>query len=208
MKFRLIPKIIVMIVIFFVSTCFGKDNIQIQWSHLFHYDLRQSLHRFYLDRLSLRILYFKCNKSLFEIKPFFETKINLERENIERKSFGLEIGKEIFSWLYLGGILQRNSAKEDLFAYAEYKKRDYTDFTFKLLLSKYLLDKKHLKLKGFIQEEYTYDFDLEKGSRNEVAIGLIIPIAKFSEFIVNWRHIDRIHYYDSDTFETAINFTF
>ena len=44
--------------------------------------------------------------------------------------------------------------------------------------------------------------------RNEVAIGVIMPIGEYVEAGINWRHIDRIGHYDSDVLETTLALVF
>ena len=76
------------------------------------------------------------------------------------------------------------------------------------MLSHSLLSSKYIKLKGFVLNEYNYAFEEGRGICNELAIGLIVPVNKYMETQINWRHIDRIHYYDSDTFEAALTLIF
>jgi hypothetical protein len=67
---------------------------------------------------------------------------------------------------------------------------------------------KFITLNGFAIEEYTYDLDEGDGIRNEVTGGFIIPVSKNIETEIAWRHIDPVHYYDSDTVEASVTFVF
>lgn len=184
-------------------------NPQFHWTQRYHYDLRQKNHQLYVNRLSLNLNYSdKDNKGLFSITPFFEIRRNIDKDLWERKELGVEIGKEIFPWLYLGNAIQKGWQKEDYRFYADYEKRDYMESEMRLMLKHKLLSTKYVTLNGFILNEYTYDFDIGASTRNEVAIGLTAPVGKYAEAEINWRHIDRIHYYDSDTFEAAITLIF
>jgi len=147
---------------------------------------------------------------LLKLIPFVEIRRNIERNFWERKELGLETGKDFFPWVYLGESIQYVWTREDLtnVYYPAYEKKDYMESETRLLLSHNLLSSRYLKLKGFILNEYTYDFDKGKGARNEVAIGLIMPLGKYIETQINWRHIDRVHYYDSDTVEAAVTLVF
>ena len=182
---------------------------EFRWQQLYRYDLRQNNHQLYTNRLSLIFNYLdNQQKCLFKVMPFFEIRRNIDKDLWERKELGIEIGKDIFPWVYLGEGIQRSWRKEDYRYYRNYEKRDHTESETRLMFSRNLLPKKFLTLKGFILNEYTYDFDRGAGICNEVAIGLIAPLGKYIETGINWRHIDRIHYYDSDTFEASVTFIF
>ena len=182
---------------------------QFRWEQLYHYDLRQHNHQLFTNRVSLTFNYLDKEKApLLKIAPFFEIRRNIDKDLWERKELGFEIGKDIFPWLYLGEAIQKGWMKEDDRYYANYEKRNYTESKTRLLLSHNLLPNKYIKLKGFILNEYTYDFDRDTSTRNEVAIGLIMPLGKYIETGINWRHIDRIHFYDSDTFEASVSLVF
>ena len=74
-------------------------------------------------------------------------------------------------------------------------------------LSRRLIPGKAL-LKGYISGEYTYDFRLGRGTRVESIAGLLIPLAKEAELNLDWRHRDRIHSDDCDTFELSASYKF
>lgn len=195
----------------FTSATFAswEKKPRIRWEQIYHYDLREPDHELYTNRISLAFNYLGAEQNLlFRITPFFEIRRNIDKDLWQRKELGAEIGKDIFPWLYLGQAFQKGWMKEDYRYRADYAKRDYAESETRLLFSHNLLSAKYLKLKGFVLNEYTYDFDRGKGARNEAAIGLIVPIGKYIETTINWRHIDRIHYYDSDTFEGAATLVF
>lgn len=182
---------------------------EFRWRQLYRYDLRQDNHRLYTDRISLAFDYLdKEEKSLLRLVPFFEIRRNLDKDIWERKEAGIEIGKDIFPGFYWGEAIQKGWMKEDYRYYANYEKRDHIDLETRLCLNHNILSNRYLKLKGFILNEYTYDLDRGAGRRNEVVAGLTIPFGKYIETDINWRHIDRIHYYDSDVFEASITWIF
>lgn len=191
------------------SSAFSVKKPEFRWSQLYHYDLHRDNHELYTNRLSLT---FNCwdnqKKPLLKLIPFLEIRRNIDRDLWERKELGIEIGKDIFPRLYLGEALQKGWIKEDYRYYANYEKRNYTDLETRLLLSYNLLSHRHIKLMGFVLDEYTYDLDRGAGTRNELAIGLIMPVGKYIETDINWRHIDRIHYYDSDALEASLTLIF
>ncbi|MCM8801260.1 MAG: hypothetical protein NC912_04550 [Candidatus Omnitrophica bacterium] len=191
----------------FTSFCFAywQKRLQLRWQHLYHYDLRQDKHQLYNNRISFIFSYMdKHEKTLFKIEPFFEFRRNINKDITERKELGIEIGKDIFTWFYIGEVIQQVWMNEDYRYYTDYEKRDFTNSETRLLFKHSLLNKDKFKLEGFILEEYTFDFNRQKGLCNEVAIGFIVPLGKHLQVNLNWRHIDRIHYYDSDTFETSL----
>ena len=63
-------------------------------------------------------------------------------------------------------------------------------------------------LKGYISGEYTYDFRLGPGSPVESIAGLLVPLGTGTELSLDWRHRDRIHSDDCDTFEAGVAYNF
>ena len=187
----------------------GWDKPEFRSTHLYHYDSRQDDHQRYDNRMSATFNYLDSEeKSLFKITPFYETRRNLDKGLWQRRELGLEIGKDIVPWMYLGDAIQQSWKKEDYRYYDLYEKHNAAESETRLLFSHKLFSNDYVTLNGFVLDEYTYDFDDGAGIRNEVAIGVSVPIGKFVEAGVNWRHIDRIHYYDSDTFEASASFVF
>lgn len=185
----------------------GKPEFRL--TELYRYDLRQDNHELWISRASAALSYLGADKSsLFKITPFFEGRRNVDKNIWEREELGMEIGKDIFPWLYLGDAVQYVWLNEDYQYYGRYKKRQYLASESRFLLSHSLLPARFFTLKGFILDEYTYDFNKARGTCNEVAIGLIIPLGKYAETQLNWRHIDRIHFYDSDVIEGALTLVF
>lgn len=175
----------------------------------FRYDIRQRNHKLYLSRVSLNFDYLgKEEKSLLSLRPFFEIRRNIDKCLWEREELGVEVGKDIFPWFYLGESIQMGWMKEDYQQYKMYEKRNYTELETKILFSHNLLPDRFVKLKGFVLNEYTFNFNSGEPERNEVVAGVSLPVGQYLKTDLNWRHIDRIHYYDSDTFEASMTFTF
>lgn len=182
---------------------------EFRWQQLYRYELNRNKHRLYTNRFSATFNYLnKEVNPLFKITPFFEIRRNIAKDLWERKELGVELGKEILPWLYVGEVIQMGWMKEDYRYYMDYERRDYAESETRLLLSHNLLSNKYISLRGFVLNEYAYDFERETAARNEVVAGLIIPIGKHIETTINWRHIDRISYYDSDTFEASLTLIF
>jgi len=182
---------------------------EFRWEQLYRYDLRQDKHQLYTNRISSTFNYLDNNKnSLFKLTPFFEIRRNIDKDLCERKELGVEIGKDIFPWIYFAESIQKVWMKEDYRYYANFEERDYMGSYTRLKFSHDLLPKTWMKLKGFVLDEYTFDFNRMSGTRNDVVLGLVLPLSKYVEAGINWRHIDRIHYYDSDTCEASLTMVF
>lgn len=206
-------KVFILFIVFLItniSLAFaGWEKPGFRWMQLYHYDTRQDDHQRYDNRLSATFNYLDSEeKSLFKLTPFFEIRRNIDKGLWQRKELGLEIGKDIVPWMYLGDAIQQSWKTEDYKYYDMYEKHNAAESETRLLFSHNLFSNKYVTLKGFVLDEYTYDFDRGAGIRNEVAIGVSVPIGKYVEAGMNWRHIDRIHYYDSDTVEALASLVF
>lgn len=194
-----------------VSYAFAKwDKPQLRWQQAYrtHFG-RQVNQRLYTNRVSLAFDYLNEEKeSLLKVMPFFEIRHNLAKSFSERKEFGIEIGKDIFPWFYFGEGIQGAWRNEDERYYSIYEKRYSAQAESRIILSHNLLPENFIPLKGFIFSEYTYDFRRRKGARNEIGLGVILPLGKHVETQLNWRHIDRIRYYDSDNVEGSLTLIF
>lgn len=175
----------------------------------FRYDLRQRNHKLYTSRFSLNFDYLgKEDKSLLSLSPFFEIRRNIDKNLWERKELGVEAGKDIFPWFYLGQSIQMGWMNEDYQQYKMYEKRNYTELETRILFSHNLMPDRFVKLKGFVLNEYTFNFNSGEPERNEVVVGISLPVGQYLKTDLNWRHIDRISYYDSDVVEASMTFTF
>ena len=209
-------KIIVFLVLSFLfifSSAYADwaKKPEFRLTHLYRYDLRQDFRKLYADRISATFSYLDDEgKTLLKLMPFLETRRNIKWDIWERKSLGIEIGKDIFFWLYFGESIQKVWAREDYrnWYIPLYVKRDYMESVTRLCFTHNILSGKNFKLKGFVLNEYTFNFDRGAGVRNEVAIGFVLPLSKYIETSIDWRHIDRIHYYDSDTAEASLSLVF
>lgn len=182
---------------------------ELSWQQLYRYDLRRQHDQLYVNRLCAAFEFSGQNRQkLFKIIPFVEMRRNIDRDSWERKEAGVELGKDITPWLYLGQAIQKTWTREDTREYGDIEKRHDTESESRLILSHSLLKTAHFNLKGFILGEYTYNFNDGQAVRNEMAVGLTVPIGSRVETGINWRHIDRIHHYDSDVVEAQIATSF
>ena len=208
------PRIIVLVVLFLgllVSAVFASWNKkpQIRWMQLYRHDLRDEDQELYANRLSATFSYWdKKEKPLLKLMPFFEFRRNVAEGFWERKEAGIEIGKDIFPWFYLGEGIQAVWLREAYRQFPPGKSRDSTEAETRLVFSQNLFSHKGISVKGYLLGEYTYDFDRGEATRNEVTMGLITPIGKYLETSLSWRHVDRIHDFDSDALEISATFIF
>lgn len=171
--------------------------------------MRRDEQDLYINRLSAAFDYLnKIEKPLFKVTPFFEIRRNIGRDSWERKELGVEISKDIFPWLYLGEAIQQGWMKEDYRYDYDVEKRRYAESETRVLFSHNLLESRYLEIKGFVLNEYNYDFNRGAGVRNEVAMGIKVSAGKHAEVDIHWRHIDRIHYFDSDNIEAGLTLIF
>ncbi|MFC1704009.1 hypothetical protein ACFL1E_04430 [Candidatus Omnitrophota bacterium] len=144
------------------------------------------------------------------ISPFVEFDYNTDLETMERTEWGAEFGSQILKYLYLGLGIQYVEQDYDWSKYRGWLPQvEYTTELEPRLLFEYpLLEIDGRQLIGFILDEYTVDLRMMAGVRNEAVIGVQYPILDNLTAKVNWRHIDRIHDYDSETVEFGgiINF--
>ena len=212
MKVKIIAFLTISCLFTFSSACAGwAKKPEFRLTHLYRYDLRQDFRSLYSDRVSIAFTYLDSQeKPLFKLMPFFEIRRNVERDFWVRKEAGIEIGKDVFSWLYLGESIQKIWMKEDFRNWNPpmYETIDRMELEARLCFSHILLSARNFKLKGFLLEEYTFDVDDGKGTLNEVAAGVILPIGKYIETALNWRHTDRVPYYDSDSVEVSLSLVF
>ncbi|MFH1507897.1 MAG: hypothetical protein ABIG46_05690 [Candidatus Omnitrophota bacterium] len=194
---------------FIYAEAFFDDKPQIRYKYTFRIEDRRDHRKLYLQRLSS---VFTCRDSnddnFFKLEPFFEIRRNLNADLWQRKELGLEIGRDIFDWLYLGESVQKLWRNEDYQHYKSFKKRDTAELETRLLFSHDLIAKDSFKMMGYILNEYTYDLRDGRATSNEISLGVTFPIHKYIEAGLNWRHIDRIHYYDSDNLEISATLVF
>jgi hypothetical protein len=211
MKIKILNLLVGLFLLSFISAVSaGWDRKpEFRFNQLYRFDLRKHDHQLYTNRISAGFFYRDTQeKALFKLEPFFEARRNIHKSLWERELLGIEIGKDIFPWVYLGEAIQQTWIKEDYRYHAIFESKNHAESVTRLLFNHNLLPDRYIKLKGFVLEEYTLDFQRGAGICNEVAIGVIAPITKYVEATINWRHIDRIHYYDSDTFEASVTLVF
>ncbi len=161
------------------------------------------------NRLEANLIYSLKENFNFVVSPFIELDHNFDRNEFERMEFGAEFGSNFAEHFYLGLGFQYAMLSYNWPAYSWYPETDDTSEMEPRFLFQYpLITIDEKELTGFILDEYTYDFRFGKGVRNEVCIGLKYPIWENLTGSLGWRHVDRIHDYDSDTIEIGGIFNF
>jgi len=132
-----------------------------------------------------------------EYQAFGETRYLWDQEEWQRSELGMEFGfRFLKDWVYLGESVHYAWLKNtgDTF---ELETRLEVDIPIKLT--------EEYTITLALLEEYTYATKESKATRNEIAGLFYIPVYKWLELQAGWRHIDRIHDYDSDQVElTAV----
>ncbi|MBL7084884.1 MAG: hypothetical protein ISS43_02110 [Candidatus Omnitrophica bacterium] len=163
----------------------------------------------YLTRLSAFVDYDSALLGrIIRISPFGEYQHEIEANTWWRKEVGAEIGTSFFNdFFYWGASFQHvwqqqeNYTVEDLQETTEWESR----FVFTPPL-RWWHFKDKLTLRLF--EEYTYDFTRGQGTINEVGVSLDWQVHEGLKLPIGWKHIDRIHDFDQDYLEFAVEFSF
>ena len=183
----------------------------IRYTALYNNDIRHGEEDFYAHRLEAIFAKEFNFASQYQMKaqmvPFLDLRYNIVRQKRERAVAGIEFGLSPLSFFYVGQQFRYSWYSESLHQRRVIDSTSMPEALTKVIFSHQLIPGKEI-LKGYFGSEYTYDFRHQKGVRAETLIGLIAPIGKSCEVDVNWRHRDRVHDYDCDTFETSVSYTF
>ena len=200
------------IVFFSYSLSFaGAYKLPLRYSLTFNYDIRHLDENFYANRLEA-LLVKKLNSQPgreFSLRavPFVEVRHNAQRRKKERVSTGVELGFNWRNFFSFGQQFRQVWRSEPVYNRGVIKDTDMLEALSIVSLSHQLVPGKDI-LKGYISGEYTYDFRLGRGTRVEAIAGLLIPLAKEARLNLDWRHRDRIHSDDCDTFEAGVAYNF
>ena len=197
----------VVIILFFlfvsVSLVFADwQKPQFKFIQSYREDVRGQVGDLFIERLSGTFSYYEDGDLLFGVSPFFEKRISVhdvDNETWVKQKSGVEVGTDLLSWLYFSEAFQYSWFED-----AE----DTLEMETSLILSNRLMSLGDKELKWFAFGQHVLDLDEGEGVRNESGLGIIIPVLEFLEAKLNWRHIDRIHGYDSDTVELSFDCVF
>jgi len=143
-----------------------------------------------------------------KILPFFEYQSNFDTNTWWRKELGVEIGSAFFNdCLYIGSSFQHIWQKEE--NYPVELLDETTECRMRLVVTpplKWGIFRDRVKLRIF--DEYTYDFTRGQCTFNDVGVIFDCKVFDWLRVPVGWRHIDRVHDFDSDVLEFSVLFSF
>ena len=187
----------------------GKPPMR--YTIIFNDDIRHADENFYANRLEAFFIKEINSRAAERVSlravPFLEARHSVKRRKRERVSTGLELGLDWRDFFYLGQQFRQVWRSEPVYDRGVIKNINMFEAVSIVTLSRRLIPGKDI-LKGYISGEYTYDFRLGRGTRVESIAGLLIPLAKEAELNLDWRHRDRIHSDDCDTFELSAAYKF
>ena len=187
----------------------GKPPMR--YTIIFNDDIRHADENFYANRLEAFFIKEINSRAAERVSlravPFLEARHSVKRRKRERVSTGLELGLDWRDFFYLGQQFRQVWRSEPVYNRGVIKNINMFEAVSIVTLSRRLIPGKAL-LRGYISGEYTYDFRLGRGTRVESIAGLLIPLAKEAELNLDWRHRDRIHSDDCDTFELSASYKF
>jgi len=159
----------------------------------------------FIGRISVRDLYrYNYQEVQFEVFPFFEARRHFELNRWYLNTIGANIRVTCFKYLSFDNGLQ-------------YSQTDVPDIYFK----KVRLDKDRFEAKSALNltvplweiygmapylsatNEFFYDIEHGEPLRNEIGVGLRLPINKRIDIGFAWRHLDWVKDFDSDQVEIS-----
>ncbi|MFC1593977.1 hypothetical protein ACFL38_01455 [Candidatus Omnitrophota bacterium] len=186
---------------------FSKPETEV--STLYRYDPNNTDNNTAIAVVSLSSDYLDSEgKPLCKLAAFSETRRNIDRNDTSRQELGFELGKDVVEWFYIGASLKYVWLHENFEYEAIFQRSQGMEIEPYFVLSNQLFAYKDFKVDWFIEDAATYDLRSGYIKRNEAAFGLVFPFSEHAATTVSWRHIDRIHYYDSDLFDFGFIFNF
>lgn len=145
---------------------------------------------------------------IVKFAPFYEYQHEFQTDTWWRKEIGAEIGTSFFGDIfYYGASFQHVWQQPE--AYEVEVLEETTEWESRFIITlpiNWGIFKGKAKLRIF--EEYTYDFTRGQGTINQVGAHVEWQFKENVKIPFGWRHIDRIHDFDSDTIETSVIFSF
>ena len=138
-----------------------------------------------------------------EISAFLDSQWNLETDRWEKILLGLETGKSLREYLYIGQSFQLISG--EMLDYMAFRVDNKSfDTTTKVKLSIPFL--KYFSFCTF--EEYSLNIEEWRDGYNEVGVEFVYTPKKLFSISLGWRHTDRIHNFDTDYASMSLSFHF
>jgi len=206
--------IIVLVATFFISLppCIAEDeDAVVRYEFVFNNDLFDDENTFIEHNMGFLLkdkLHF--DNCVFDTNmiPYAQIRQNLHNHQIERVAVGVELGLHMFSWLYLAERFQQIWRDEALYTPDQLNAEEMAEAITHLFFTIPMFNLGKRSVEAYFSEDHTYDFRDKRATRNEIAAGLRVPLGKRFTISLGWRHIDRIHFYDSDTIECRARYSF
>ena len=200
------------ILAFFCSLAYAAiERPAARYSVLFNNDIRHSEENFYAHRVEVFFTKKLNGASGYEMVgkmiPFVDLRYSVERRKRERTMTGVEFGLEPLSFFYVAQQFRYSWYSEALHETGIIENTNRPEALTKITLSHRLIPGKEI-VTSYLSGEYTYDFRDGRGARIETIIGLLTAFGKDWEANLDWRHRDRIHNADCDTFEASVAYNF
>ncbi|NQT75835.1 MAG: hypothetical protein HQ566_04865 [Candidatus Omnitrophica bacterium] len=154
----------------------------------------------YLNRIELNK---KIDSPDMRISAFVDSQWNSEIDDWERVLLGLEAGKDLWQYLYIGQSFQLISGQVlDHMVFATDSKS--FDTITKIVLRLPFWD----RFSFDVFEEYSLNLEEGRDEYNEVGAEIAYRPKKLYSIAVGWRHTDRIHTFDTDyaSFSLSLHF--
>ena len=184
--------------------------VPMRYTVLYNNDIHHADENFWSNRLEA---FFKKDIRLVskelsaKMIPFVEQRYSTGRHKRERTMAGIELGVEPIEFLYIAEQFRYSWYSETLHRHGTVERVSMPESLTRIILSHQLVPGKEI-LKGYAGSEYTYDFRNGRATRVEVIAGVLAALGKDWQASVDWRHRDRIHGFDSDTFEASVSYDF
>lgn len=144
-----------------------------------------------LNRLSLHK---KIDKHDIEMSVFGEAQWSLEIDEWEKLLLGMEAGKYLWQYLYIGQSIQIISG--ELLDYMTFDTDSTSiDITTKIALHLPLFSK---NFSFYIAEEYSLNLEEGRNEYCETISEIIYSPKELYSIGIGWRHTDRVHTLDTD----------
>lgn len=184
---------------FLISVPAYAIDFKFKTQQSFRYDISVDNEDWYIMRFWAETFYKSpLIYNTFRIAPFVETRYHFYLHKLSRTEVGVEIGIDLFKWLYWGESLQYASLHPG---------RDTIELE-SILKFSYPFRIKSQKVVFYVLGEHTFAFVFGEGKRAEIGFGFIWQPKEALEFLLGWRHTDRIHYYDTDQIEASVIYGF
>lgn len=184
--------------------------VPMRYTVLYNNDIRHAEENFWSNRLEAffeKDIRLGSKELTAKMIPFVEQRYSINRNKRERTMAGIEFGVEPVDFLYIAEQLRYSWYSKVSSRSSLIKHTNMPEALTKIIFSRQLIPGKEI-LKGYAGSEHTYDFRDGRSTRVEVIAGLLAALSKDWQANVDWRHRDRIHDFDCDTFEASVSYDF